>query len=237
MKIKLTVIAATFLFFACAEKKSNTTVNGEIQGLKKGVLYLEKIEDSLMTTIDSLSLNGQSEFSFSLNLESPEVLYLFLRKTEGIDIEDGIEFFAEPGNIEVNTSLKEFEGAAQISGSSNHDKLLEYHKLMQRFNDRSLELFAENIEAEKAQDDSLKAKVHQQYESLVKSKYIASINFVINNKDFEVSPYITLSEIFDANIKYLDTIYYSLTPKVKESNYGKQLEGFIAERKKLESNE
>jgi hypothetical protein len=237
MKIKLIVIASTFLFFACAKEERNTSITGNIQGLKKGVLYLEKVEDTLMTTIDSLVMSGQGDFIFSLQLESPEVLYLFLRKTDGIDIEDGIEFFAEPGNIEINTTLNNFEGNAHISGSINHDKFIEYQKLMQRYTDRGLELFVENFEAEKDNDEPRKIKVNQQYESLIKSRYMATINFAINHNEYEVAPYLALSEIYDANVKYLDTIYHSLTPNVKESVYGKQLESYIKERKTLKINE
>ena len=63
------------------------------------------------------------------------------------------------------------------------------------------------------------------------SKYLATVNFALNNKDKEVAPYLLLTEIYDANIKYLDTVYTSLTPKIKDSKYGTLLESFISERK------
>jgi hypothetical protein len=53
-------------------------------------------------------------------------------------------------------------------------------------------------------------------------------NFAINNKNFEVAPYIALSEIYDINIKYLDTIQKSMSPKVAKSLYGKKLTEYIA---------
>ena len=53
----------------------------------------------------------------------------------------------------------------------------------------------------------------------------------MNNKDLEIAPYLAVSEIFDANVKYLDTIYSSLTPQVRKSKYGKTLKEFIEERK------
>lgn len=236
MKTKLIVLASVFLLIACAKEEKNTTITGTIQGLKKGTLYLEKVEDSLIKTIDSLVLSGQGDFTFSLQLESPEVLYLFLRKTEGIAIQDGIEFFAEPGTIEIKTTLNDFEGSAQISGSINHDKYVEYQNLIKRYTDRSLDLFVEKFEAERDNDEPRKMEVNQKYESLIKSKYMATINFAINNKDYEVAPYIALSEVYDANLKFLDTIYNTLTLEVRQSIYGKQLENFIKERKAIEKN-
>jgi len=238
MKSIYIILCLALLFFACAKKEEiNTTVTGNIKGLKKGVLYLEKIEDSLMTTIDSLVMNGVEDFSFSMNLQSPEMLYLFLRKTDGLPIEDGIAFFAEPGAIVINTTLKNFEGNAQINGSKNHDKFADYQKLMQRYNDKNLELFAENFQADKEGNEAKKIEINKNYEALIKSKYMATINFAINHNEYEVAPYLALSEIYDANIKYLDTIFNKLTPNVKESIYGKQLEKYIKERRSLEKNE
>lgn len=236
MKKFVSFFAILFLVLACAKEEKNTTITGDIRGLKKGTLYLEKLSDSAMITIDSLEMIGSSGFTFKMNLESPEVLYLFLRKTDGTNVEDGIEFFAEPGIITINTTLNDFESNAQISGSVNHDKFLEYQRLMQRYHDRSLEFFVENIEAERDGDELRKVEINQKYESLIKSRYIATINFAINHNEYEVSPYLALSEIFDANVKYLDTIYKALTPDVQSSVYGRQLENFIKERKTLETN-
>jgi hypothetical protein len=47
-----------------------------------------------------------------------------------------------------------------------------------------------------------------------------------------VSPYIALSEINDATIKYLDTIQKAMVPKVAQSKYGVMLTKYVADRKK-----
>jgi hypothetical protein len=236
MKKFFLFFAILFLVLACAKEEKNTTITGDIRGLKKGTLYLERLSDSAMVTIDSLEMTGSSGFTFKMNLDSPEVLYLFLRKTDGTNVEDGIEFFAEPGTITINTTLNDFEANAQISGSVNHDKFLEYQRLMQRYHDRSLELFVENLEVERDGNEMRKAEINKQYESLIASRYIATINFAINHNQYDVAPYLALSEIFDANVKYLDTIYKALTPEVQSATYGRQLENFIKERRNLESN-
>jgi len=54
----------------------------------------------------------------------------------------------------------------------------------------------------------------------------------VTNKEYEVAPYISLSEINDATIKYLDTIQKSMSPKVAKSRYGILLTKYIGERKK-----
>ena len=75
--------------------------------------------------------------------------------------------------------------------------------------------------------DSLNAK----QDSNTKRRYLFATNFAINNKNYEIAPYIALSEIYDINIKYLDTIQKSMSPKVAQSLYGKKLTKYVAEIK------
>jgi hypothetical protein len=62
----------------------------------------------------------------------------------------------------------------------------------------------------------------------IKRKYLFATNFALNNRKFEVAPFIALSEIYDINIKYLDTIQKSMSPQVANSLYGKKLTQYIA---------
>ncbi len=57
----------------------------------------------------------------------------------------------------------------------------------------------------------------------------------VNNKDHEIAPYIALAEIYDINIKYLDTIQKTMTPKVANSLYGKKLTQYVKDIKKNEA--
>ena len=62
------------------------------------------------------------------------------------------------------------------------------------------------------------------------------MNFALNNNDSEVAPYLALTEIYNAKVHLLDTINNTLTAKVKESKYGKELQTFIDKIKKEENN-
>ena len=50
---------------------------------------------------------------------------------------------------------------------------------------------------------------------------------------FEVSPYIALTELNNANIQLLDTVNKSLSEEVRLSKYGKQLDDFIENERNL----
>ena len=159
--------------------------------------------------------------------------YLYLRLKDGSLRDDRIPFFAEPGEITIETSLKNFGKDFSINGSENEKALNDYKKLMKRFSDRDLDLIKEELTAQKEGGDSLINAIKKKKAAALSSKYLATVNFALNNKDKEVAPYLLLSEIYDANVKYLDTVYTSLTPNVKDSKYGKLLESFISERKTM----
>ena len=105
---------------------------------------------------------------------------------------------------------------------------------MSKFNDRNLELIKANLEARKEKDSLKVDSIAQQSDRNVLRGYLYTLNFALTNKDSYVAPYIALSEVFDAKVKYLDTIYNSLTPEVANSKYGKQLKDYIADVKSKE---
>lgn len=232
---KISILLAIFICLtACSEQKENLLITGSVKGLKKGTLYLQKIEDTLLVTIDSVVIKGKPEFVFKTSIESPQVLYLYLDKVDATAYNDRLIFFAEPGEMTVTTSLKNFETDLVVTGSENHEKLMEFRKMMDRFNSQNLELIRENLEAQQKGDEEAAVASSTKADNLLKRRYLYTVNYALNNKDLEIAPYLAVSEIFDANIKYLDTISQSLSPEVRASKYGKTLEEFLKERREQE---
>jgi len=205
-------------------------VNGNIDGLKKGTLYLQKMKDSVLVSVDSVQLNGEGVFTLVDNVESPEIYLLQLDKLE----DKVIRFFGEKGEITITSKLPKFSFAAKVSGSENQ-KIFEEHQAMARkFNGKQLDLIKEKFEAQKENDTALIAKIEQEEDGLLKRNYLYTINFAITHSKNEVAPYLALTELYYANIKYLDTVNNSLSDKVKSSKYGLELQEFIQNIKKDE---
>lgn len=233
-KLALLSLIGLVLVTSCS-KEGDFKLTGKINGLKKGTIYLQKIEDTALVTLDSLIVDGDSEFEFIADLKEPQIVYLTLEKVDAYEYDDRIMIFAEPGEMTLNTSLKNFESQAAITGSENQLKLDEYTKIIRRFNDQNLDLIKKTFEVRKEANEDSIIYYDNQLQNLTKRKYLYTVNFAISNKDYEVAPYLAVSEIFDANVKYLDTIYNSLKPKVKKSKYGSALKDFIKERKNAEN--
>lgn len=233
MRKIITAFVILLILASCKnEPKTNLHLTGSVKGLKKGTLYIQRMKDTTLTAIDTIHIDGDSKFESDLNIESPEMLYLFLDRGVTNSLDNNISFFAEPGKINIDTNLDTYLYSAKITGSKNHDKYEEYKKMSVRFRDVNLDLIKGRFNAIKFNHPQALDSLNKVQENNTKRKYLFAANFALNNKDYEVAPYIALSEIYDINIKYLDTIQKSMSPKVAQSRYGKELTKYVAEIKK-----
>ena len=234
MKNSIVALISLFIIASCSKKEeTNIQITGNIKGLQKGTLYLKKMGDSTYITLDSIKIDGKSGFESNINLKSPEMLYLFLDRGTSISGDNSLMFFAEPGKINIDTDLELFYAKAKITGSKNNELYESYKKISSRFNEQQLDLSVERINAIKNKQTDLLAGIEEKSNAILKRKYLYAINFAVTNKNYEVSPYIAMSEISYATIKYLDTIQKAMTPKVAKSKYGVILTKYVADRKKL----
>lgn len=232
MKPILSILSILLFLISCSHAEREMSLSGEIIGLRKGSLLLQKIEDTTLVTLDSLAVNGNAVFAFQTEVSSPEVYYLTMQFADSLRTEKRIPFFAEASEITITSNLENYEMESSVSGSINHQKWEDHKKLMMRYNDKNLDLIEKQFNALKNGEDSVAQVMEEQQRKLIGSRYLATVNFAKNHNDFEIAPYLMLSEIYNANIKYHDTIYKLLTPKIKDSKYGKALESFIKDRKK-----
>jgi hypothetical protein len=234
MKNTILAFLALAILASCnkTESTENVHITGNIKGLKKGTLYIQRIVDTALVAIDTIIIDGSSTFKSDINLKSPEMLYLFLDRGVSNSMDNNVVFFAEPGNINIETNLDAYITSAKVTGSKNHDLYVEYKKINSRFKDENLTLLEQKFKAIKRQNAKAIDSLTLKQESNTKRSYLFATNFAINHRDYDIAPYIALSEIYDINLKYLDTIQKSMTPKVATSLYGKKLTNYINEIKK-----
>lgn len=219
---------------SCTEKKAtkNFVLTGNIKGLKSGTLYIQRIKDTTLVAIDTIKIEGDSHFTSQFDLQSPEMLYLFLDRGVTNSVDNNISFFAEKGTMNIETTLDFFTADVKISGSKNQELYDEYKKVVARYVDQDLTLIEKKFKAYQAKKMEEVTKMDEEQKEIQKRKYLYTTNFAVNHADYEVAPYVALAEIYDINLKYLDTIQKSMTSKVSKSMYGKRLNEFIAARKK-----
>jgi len=233
-------ILLLFLFFIncqqskIIENKNLMIVKGKVQGLRKGKIFLQKIEDTLLINVDSIQISGTPKFEFKTDIETAEIFYLYLDKEDGDSLNDRILFFGEEGLIEINTLLKTFESSAEITGSKNQELLQEYISFNRKFNDQNLSLMQKFYQAQIDQNNKLADSLQYRIDNLLNRRYLYTINFAANNTDQNIAPYLALTRVFDANLSLLDSIAVKMTPQVKESKYGIEFINFLDKRREQE---
>jgi len=218
---------AVLLVTACQKEEPNLTVTGKVTGLKKGTLYLERLQDSILVPIDSMLVNGEPEFVLQTSIDEPEVLYLSLKATNKDN--ERIAFFANEGTTTIHTTLKRFIYDAKIEGGPEQSLWNTYNEMIANFNDENLDLIKAGLE--NAQDsiylDSIEVLRQRNY----RMRYQYTINYAKTHNSSNLAPYLLLREVSDANLSYLDTVYNSLSEEVVASKYGVALKEFIESRK------
>ena len=223
---KIYFLIPLIILSSCSSQRNKMIVTGNIDGLKKGTLYLQKQKDSIITSLDSISVDGSGEFFLETEIEEPDIYYLYLDKNDGDSLNDIITFFGNVGKININTRLQTFDSGYKIIGSKNSELLEEYLSIIRKFNSQNLDLleifYNAQIENNKKRIDS----VNTQLNNLITRKYLYSLNFATNNSEYEISPYIAVSQIADTNVDLLIQLYDTLPENIKNSKYGKILGEF-----------
>lgn len=234
MKKSIVTFFTILLLVSCNKEvsKTNLHLTANIKGLKKGTLYIQRVVDNSLIVIDTIKIDGDSKFETDIDLKSAEMLYMFLDRGVTNSMDNNILFFAESGTMNIETNLDSYISSAKISGSKNQEKYEEYQKINSRFRDENLDMIQQKFMAMKNNNQKALDSLNVKQDNNIKRKYLFATNFAINNREYEISPYIALSEIYDINIKYLDTIQKSMSPKVAKSLYGKKLTEYVSKIRK-----
>ncbi len=236
MKNQILIACLGLILFSCNEKKQtkNLEITGNVKDLKTGTLILKRIVDTNFVNLDTIKIDGDSHFKSEINITEPEMLYLTLNRGATNSMDNNLTFFAEPGKINIETELEYYFSKAKITGSTNQKLYQEYQNIAKKFNADQLALTSLKFLSMKTKNQKKFDSIQAVQDNILRRKYLYAVNFVINNKDHEVAPYVALTEISNVGMRFMDTIQKSLPPKIINSLYGKKLQQLIAQRRATE---
>ena len=204
-------------------------VTVEVKELKKGTLYLERVQDSVLLAVDSILVDREEAVVLQANLEHPELFYILLDKNQTDDIDNRIPFFGQAGEISIQTTLDDYVTKAKVSGSPTQDIYNAYLRVIRQFNNEELDLHAAYLKSQVSQNFDSLSLVEQQTAILSKRKILFTVNFAVNNANSVVAPYLALTELSTVSKSLLDTIAASMSYDVGNSRYGRLLTQYLSD--------
>ena len=222
MKIKALILV---IILASCSNSNELILDVEIKDLKKGKLVLSKLNDSIFQTIDSFNVNGQKNIVFKNELNEPQFLFLNLFTNESYE-PLSLTFFAEKGKLKLVTSLEKYGYELKVTGSKNDSIYREYLKLNKKFNDEKVDLIKKSFEKRKNQENDSVIIIDDLLLKLNKRQFLHNANYVIRNKNYEISPYLAITDLKNSK-KILDTVYKSLSAEVLKSKYSLILKSLL----------
>lgn len=203
-----------------------------VKDLKKGTLYLERVQDSILVAVDSMQITQEKPIVLEADLNHPELFYVLLDRNKADDFDNRIPFFGEAGNISIQTTLDGYVTKAEVVGSPTQDIFNSYNKVISQFNNEELDLLAAYLQAQISQNSDSLALLEKQSTSLAKRKILFTANFAVNNRTSVIAPYLALYNLTSDSKSLLDTIAASMSDDVRNSSYGKQLRDYLADAEK-----
>lgn len=195
-----------------------------MNGLQKGNVVLKKWADSTYVIVDSKYVDGNDKIILSDNIDSPEMYFLTIENTK-----KELSFFGDKGDIYIDAKLKSVNYKSNLKGSKNDSIYRVYKKNSRKFNDLKLDLIKAKFDNK---NNSLKLdSIQLKLDNINKRQLRYSLNYVFNHGEYEVAPYIVLTDLNNLTIKYLDTLDNKFSDKVKNSKYGKSFTELVKERK------
>ena len=210
--------------FSCNFNQENFELSGNINGLENGVIYLielSSIEKEII--LDSTTVDNKSSFLLKGYIKEPQILKIRLGQSNTNEI----EFFAEIGEMKLNTSNKRFQFDAQFSGSRHQENLDKFNSYLMKFEEEDIDLLETQIQESIKGNEKKIDSISILRENNDKRKILFVINYITNNNKEIISPYLALRYNQEIQLQYLTKIYKSYNKEISESKYGVELNKII----------
>lgn len=121
MKKYLLLIVIAFVAFSCKQQSSNNLIlNGSVEGVQSGTVYLQKFSNKTFFVIDSAEI-ADGKFRFSKNIPLPEIYGLTLDT-----LKNSFLVFFDENPVTLHLDSSRYYRNTKVEGSELHDLFVEY---------------------------------------------------------------------------------------------------------------
>jgi peroxiredoxin len=192
--------------------KNEFTISGSVDTVFDSWVYLQKRLEGPFTSVDSVKLSNGS-FTFTGTIDYPELYYIRISETKS-----RVSCFLEPGKINIEVDIEDSK-KTKITGSQSHEEYKIYMDSLEVYYAMLRENYSLYTEAEEDGDTELAAY----YDSLItdtdNQRFDFVKGFVFGNKNSPVVPYLLYRNLYNYEIKELDSAVTVLDTSLNASPY------------------
>ena len=215
--MKYNIIIFLIILTSCSSEKENLIIEGKISGVKNSKIYLSFVEEGKI--IDSVNIID-GKFKLQTYIDSSREMSIILGDKNS---ENKFDFISEPTNILFTSSKDKFVFNGKIQNSKLYSDYRNLKNQINRFEEKDLEMLAEQIEISVKGDQNKYDSINDQRLKLNQRKILFIVNYAMNNASNPVSAFISYKYRKNINKKYLEKIYENLSEEIKNSFYGDKL--------------
>jgi len=213
MKNIFYLIVLALVFGACAKPAPQFTINGTIEGLADGTVYLKQRIAGESTTLDSAKSVG-GKFELKGTLAVPDMCYLVLGERKQVPI------LLENKSIQVTGKSDDLRNVA-ITGSASQDEMKALNAKGAVLNEKMKELYGKYSEAKKAANLAAQTSLEKQLDSLDNLQTAMQKDFVSGNPNSFVAPVILQQIQYGMEADEIQGYLSKFSPEVMKSNGAK----------------
>ena len=215
--MKYNIIIFLIILTSCSSEKENLIIEGKISGVKNSKIYLSFVEEGKI--IDSVNIID-GKFKLQTYIDATREMSIILGDKNS---ENKFDFISEPTNILFTSSKDKFVFNGKIQNSKLYSDYKNLKNQINRFEEKDLEMLAEQIEISVKGDQNKYDSINDQRLKLNQRKILFIVNYAMNNASNPVSAFISYKYRKNINKKYLEKIYENLSEEIKNSFYGDKL--------------
>ena len=215
--MKNKIIIFLIILTSCKSEKENLIIEGKISGVKNSKIYLSSVDEEEI--LDSVNIID-GKFTLKTYVDKTKEMSMILGDRNS---EDKFDFISEPAHILFTSSKDKFVFNGQIQNSKLYTDYKNLKKQINRFDEKDLEMLAEQIEISVIGNPNKYDSINEQRLKLNQRKILFIVNYASNNSSNPISAFISYKYRENINEKFLEKIYENLNEEIKNSYYGAKL--------------
>lgn len=182
MRKLFVLLISCVVLFSCSQDPTYT-INGTIEGGTDEKVMLQVRGSGKYIPVDSVNL-VDGKFTFTGNVESPELYYLMIDGKRG-----SLMFFLENSDITI-TSYTDSLRAGKVSGSVTHDNYVSYNEGLAEISGERRVLYTQYREAMDAEDEALIEELQEKMKAISDKQTGYQNNFIKEGKTSIIASYL-----------------------------------------------